>query len=118
MLSARIGKEPDKTGYDFRSGCLRNQSMYSVIAGSIVYSYENSDQRQNPPVLRPAPFPKGDYWGISRRWSRPTAAYFHARCCTESYMNYSVDKSSLRYVNCGLISFSNMRDCSRVSSEA
>jgi hypothetical protein len=36
MFSARIGKETDKTGYDFHSGCLRNQSMYSVIARSIV----------------------------------------------------------------------------------
>jgi len=33
-----MGKETDKTGYDFHSGCLRNQSMYSVIARSIVYS--------------------------------------------------------------------------------
>jgi hypothetical protein len=38
MFSAGIGKETDKTGYDFHSGCLRNQSMYSVIARSIVYS--------------------------------------------------------------------------------
>jgi len=35
MFSARIGKETDKTGYDFHSGCPRNQSMYSVIARSI-----------------------------------------------------------------------------------
>lgn len=28
MSSARIGKETDQTGYDFHSGCLRNQSMY------------------------------------------------------------------------------------------
>ena len=33
-----MGKETDKTGYDFHSGCLRNQSMYAVIARSIVYS--------------------------------------------------------------------------------
>ena len=32
MFSARMGKETDKTGYDFHSGCLRNQSMYAVIA--------------------------------------------------------------------------------------
>ena len=38
MFSARMGKETDKTGYDFHSGCLRNQSMYAVIARSIVYS--------------------------------------------------------------------------------
>jgi len=35
-----MGKETDKTGYDFHSGCLRNQSLYSVIAGSIVYSVQ------------------------------------------------------------------------------
>ena len=29
-----MGKETDKTGYDFHSGCLRNQSMYAVIARS------------------------------------------------------------------------------------
>jgi hypothetical protein len=40
MLSARIGKEPDKTGYDFHSGCLRNQSLYSVIARSVVCSVQ------------------------------------------------------------------------------
>ena len=33
-----MGKETDKTGYDFHSGCLRNQSMCAVIARSIVYS--------------------------------------------------------------------------------
>jgi integrase len=33
-----MGKETDKTGYDFHSGCLRNQSMYAVIARSIMYS--------------------------------------------------------------------------------
>jgi len=29
-----MSKETDKTGYDFHSGCLRNQSMYAAIARS------------------------------------------------------------------------------------
>jgi len=34
MFSAKMGKETDKTGYDFHSGYLRSRSMYAVIARS------------------------------------------------------------------------------------
>jgi len=34
-LALELAKKQIKTGYDFHSGCTRNQSMYSVIARSI-----------------------------------------------------------------------------------
>jgi hypothetical protein len=39
-------------------------------------SYENSDQRKNPPVLRPGPFAKGAIGGFLPRWSRPLRLIF------------------------------------------
>ena len=44
--------------------------------GVLGVSYENSDQRKNPPVLRPAPFAKGAIGGFLRRWSRPLRLIF------------------------------------------
>jgi len=34
-LALELAKKQIKTGYDFHSGCPRNQSMYSVIARPI-----------------------------------------------------------------------------------
>jgi hypothetical protein len=44
--------------------------MQLVIATLLMKTAAN-----NPLVLRPAPFAKGGYWGISRRYSLPATSF-------------------------------------------
>jgi hypothetical protein len=53
-------------------------------------SYENSDQRQKSPGPKVRPLCKRGLLGDFSALVPTTAAHFHARCCIESYMNYSV----------------------------
>src|SRR5512144_2867725 len=72
--------------------CFQRRTRRSQIPilRALRVSYENSDHRQKSPGPTARPLCKrgllGDFWALVPT----TAAHFHARCCTESYMNHSV----------------------------
>jgi hypothetical protein len=63
-LALELAKKQDKTGYDFHSRCLRNQSMYAVIARSIVYSGDISHFFSDTGVVHVGAGPVP--WAVSR----------------------------------------------------